>query len=471
MVAPRLRALRCLLLLSAFVIFAAPAAGQDDPPGAYRASTPEPGPIETVMLEYINRCRANPAAEGERTFEDRNIPDTVDRAMYRREMSELSPAPPLVFDLRLIKASRWHSYYQTLHGQGHSEEAGKQGFTGASPGARIEAAGLRAGSGENVFLGQKDPWYCHLGFVVDWGTGPGGMQPARGHRRNIMDPEFRLAGVGAVPYEGDTQFATTHNLATARERFVGGVVLQDKNRNRFYDIGEGIGGVKLAVGEEQMASWFAGAFTLAIPTSDSLLVVELDGKRYAAMLPAGEENLKFDVFTSDLPLFARATALLAAYEKLETAGSETAKLGAAIDLHLAVQGTLVEESLLPRIEEITGEVRRQMEADRSEVELAVATAPLAAAQERVRAAVNTYGRTKARPWFAEAAMCLEIREGYEQMLKVRESSGSLSDSALRRMLSRQMETYGRITDPAWRVAALEWGKKTAALAPAPAGTQ
>src|SRR6185436_10265702 len=88
------------------------AAEETDPPGAYKAPSPDPSPVETLMLEYINRCRANPAEDGPRCAADKAVPSSVDLKMFVREMAEGKSAPPVVFDLKLLKAARWHCHYQ-----------------------------------------------------------------------------------------------------------------------------------------------------------------------------------------------------------------------------------------------------------------------------------------------------------------------------------------------------------------------
>ena len=40
------------------------ARGAEDPPGAYKADSPEPTALETLTLEYLNRCRSDPAEDG-----------------------------------------------------------------------------------------------------------------------------------------------------------------------------------------------------------------------------------------------------------------------------------------------------------------------------------------------------------------------------------------------------------------------
>ena len=163
-----------------------------DPPGAYKADSPEPTPLETLMLEYINRCRANPGEDGLRVAQSPGIPPSVDLNMFKREMSLAKPAPPLVFDLLLLKAARWHSYYLVCNEAVHEEVPGKQGYTAKQPWDRTALAGFPGGAvGENCGQKGKNPWFCHCGFVVDWSppAGPGGMQPKRGHRNGILNPE------------------------------------------------------------------------------------------------------------------------------------------------------------------------------------------------------------------------------------------------------------------------------------------
>ena len=234
--------------------------------GGYQPPSPEPTPWETLILEYINRCRANPAADAERCIATKRVPGSVDVDMFRREMNAEKPAPPMFFDLSLLKAARAHSYYQIVNEQTHTETEGKPGFTGVTPSDRVRAAGFTGGSAENIFRDARDPWYSHAGFVVDWGEGPGGMQPGRGHRRNILNPSYRVAGCGAVAHQGTKTFAVTHNFSTIRKRLAGGVIIRDVNRNGFYDLGEGVGGVTISVGDEKLKSWSSGAYAIEIPT-------------------------------------------------------------------------------------------------------------------------------------------------------------------------------------------------------------
>jgi hypothetical protein len=435
-----------------------------DPPGAYRAPAPDPSPVETLMLEYINRCRANPAADGLRCAQDKAVPSTVDLAMFKQEMAEAKSAPPLVFDLRLLKAARWHCDYQIHNGQGHVETKGQRGFTGETPSDRVALAGLPGGVAENAFVGPHDPWHCHLGYVVDWGAGgAGGMQAERGHRRNILNPDYRLAGVGAVPYEDGKKFACTHNFAGSSQRFVGGVVINDRNRNRFYDLGEGVEGIAISTGEQKTKSWYSGAFTLVVERDAAKLITELDGKRYAALLPEGDDNVKFDIYVSDIAAFNRATVLLESLQKIPAGEANNARrLGPEVDLYLGTQGTLIDDAIIDEIQKLVVPIRTRIDDDMNVVRKAVADESVEKARQAASLAARKYARTKISTWFSDAVICIDIKDGYVRMAELAKS-GRVPESVLSRIVKKQLAQFRQLTTPEWQQASQQWGAKTANL--------
>lgn len=123
-----------------------------------------------------------------------------------------------------------------------------------SPWDRIAAAGYEySNAGENIYAYAKSVWHGHAGFEVDWGGSLGGMQDPRGHRDAIHNANFREIGVGVVTGTNNTvspaagpqlvtqDFGTRYsspNLGT-------GVAYYDLNANNFYDIGEGISGLRV----------------------------------------------------------------------------------------------------------------------------------------------------------------------------------------------------------------------------------
>ena len=459
-----------LFLLGSLASFASGFAQDvnNDPPGAYRAPAPDPSPVETLMLEYINRCRANPGEDGLRCAASDDVPDSVNLEMFKSEMFKGQPAPPLVFHLSLLKASRWHSHYQIHNGQGHSETAGLKGFTGATPSDRLRRAGFSSGASENVFVGPREPWYCHLGFVVDWGEGPGGMQPARGHRRNILSSRVRLAGVGAVPYESGSKFACTHNFANSNQRWLGGVIINDANRNRFYDIGEGVGDVPLASNQGKTKSWLSGAYALPIGNSDALLTVELDGTTYAGYLPDGAENVKFDIRTSDLASYKKSAQLLRMAQNIsDTKANRQRRLTALVGLLFATQHSLVEKDLIDDVKSLVSPVKTQLEEEMNQVRKAFTSVTTAEARAVALAAQRTYSRTQARLWFGDAVDCVKVKDGFDRLSALKQSGKPLSQSLVQRTLKSQYQTFLRAKTPEWKKAAYQWGAKTAELAKSP----
>ena len=160
-------------------------------PSAYQPPSPEPTPWETLILEYINRCRANPAADAELCITSKRVPGSVEVDMFRREMYAEKPAPPMVFDLSLLKAARAHSYYQILNDQTHTETEGKPGFYRSNalrPSARSGLFGRQRGEhfsrrpGSLVFA----RWICRR-----LGRGPG--RNAAGARSSTEHPQPQLS--------------------------------------------------------------------------------------------------------------------------------------------------------------------------------------------------------------------------------------------------------------------------------------
>lgn len=250
------------------------------PEGLTPYSIGNPTDEEQQYLEYINRARANPTAEGLRlaSTTDPEVLSAyaffgVDTNLMVSQFETLSPVPPVALNAKLINAARLHSGNMfTNEYQGHYET---NGATILSPGDRITAAGYTSWYtyGENVFAYSDSVYFGHAGFEVDWGSGPGGMQDPPGHRQSIHNGTFREVGIGIVdgthgpvgPQLVTEDFATT----TTDQPFITGVVYYDLNGNGFYDPGEGIGGVTVLV---PGSTYFAitassGGYTVPVTTN------------------------------------------------------------------------------------------------------------------------------------------------------------------------------------------------------------
>ncbi|MBF5044841.1 matrixin family metalloprotease [Aggregicoccus sp. 17bor-14] len=152
-----------------FVVRARDAAGNRDANTVVRSATtaqPTPTPtdpnaaFEDRVLELVNQARAAGATCGTTAY---------------------APAPALALDARLRTAARLHS--QDMADQNYFSHTS---LDGRSPGDRMAAAGYTGGTwGENIAAGQTTPESVMQGWMA-----------SAGHCTNIMNPNYRLIGVG-----------------------------------------------------------------------------------------------------------------------------------------------------------------------------------------------------------------------------------------------------------------------------------
>lgn len=214
---------------------------------------------EQAYVELINRARFDPKAEGRRLVETQD-PDVLDA--YRslnvdldwvlnapeEGFNHLPVAGVLVPNAALTKAARRHTQDMFDNNfQGHG------GSDGSEPGDRARDAGYNklAALGENVYVKADSVFHGHAAFNVDWGNELRGIQNPPGHRLAIHDLAFQEIGVGVIngsregvgPQLVTQEFGTRHDITP----FVTGVAYYDLNGNRFYDSGEGLGGIRVDV--------------------------------------------------------------------------------------------------------------------------------------------------------------------------------------------------------------------------------
>lgn len=370
----------------------------------YQAPSPEPTAEETLILEFINRCRADPKAEAERMAPAGAEPnlrtsEKVDFAMFRAEMAAIKPSLPLVFDLRLLEAARKHSHYMTRHGQSHDEDPAKPGFTGRSPSDRAKAAGYNGGTGENAFAQVSDPWGSHLGFIIDWGPGgTGGMQPGRGHRANITDASYTLVGPGAVANGGN--LSVTHLFGSDGKRYAGGVVYIDKDRDAWYGLGEGRGGVTVEAGGQRVVTWGSGAYAIEIPAGAGTLTLRAGEVSVTRPIPAAPGNIKIDWIIPQERDLAAADKLLAAVDAVKDPASSAARK-TRVALLIGAEGLALDEARAVRVKALTAELATALAADRAAVREALAGEPKAL-KKAIDVHKKSWKGTAAANWFAEA---------------------------------------------------------------------
>jgi hypothetical protein len=165
--------------------------------------------------------------------------------------------------------------------QEHEERDPATGAVINTTSSRLLGTGypLSAG-GESVYAYAKSPLEGHASFEVDWGYGDGGVQRPPGHRNSNHDGAFRELGVGvvrgtrsrvipAVTHIDGTNVVITPAVTNTvgpslvtldfgsradLQPMVTGVVYYDFNTNGFYDVDEGVPGVRV---EGPTSGWFA----------------------------------------------------------------------------------------------------------------------------------------------------------------------------------------------------------------------
>jgi hypothetical protein len=402
----------CLAILLVLALAGPPPAPQGK--GAYEAPDREPTPEETLILEYMNRFRANPAAETDIIAPPDKSGGGVDWKMFRDEMKQLKPMPPLVFNLDLLDAARKHSYYMVHNGLSHDEIPGKVGFYGTGPAERLKLSGFKGGAwAENAFAGSGGPWDSHEGFIVDAGAGPGGMQPTRGHRKNMMSGH-REVGPGGVP--NGKGLSVTHDFGSRDVRMAGGVIYVDANGNSFYDIGEGIGQVTISSSDGgSVATWKSGAYELDLKgQKEVVLTATWGGERFSKAFPAGKDNVKFDwIIPKEIPLKAADKLIEAAKKAKDTAG----EFPALITLYLGTKSLYLDGDRSRRVKELTQEAGALLELAQSAVLDALKDPEVGALKKVVEEERKPFRGTEADAWFQDAETIGKLKRGLANFQK------------------------------------------------------
>jgi hypothetical protein len=294
----------------------------------------DPSDEEQMLLEYINYARANPPAEAIRLRDTTEVNTVaayaglgVDKDLMVSQISALPACPPVAFDYRLTNAARFHNNEQLIAGsQGHEGSGG--------PGARVTREGYGYSAlGENAFGTVHNPSHGHAGFEVDWGMPGdpfhpvvGGMQTPPRHRNIIHSCFYKEVGIGfLVGTNGNVGPALiTQDFATRSGPlfFITGVAYYDLNGNNFYDMGEGIGNVRVTV--DDVPNYYAtttrsGGYTIPIYLTDPLITsnvthatVTFSGTNLSQIITvniSNRQNVKVDFKPTYAPTVSGPAAL------------------------------------------------------------------------------------------------------------------------------------------------------------------
>lgn len=230
--------------------------------------TGDPTADEILMLEFINRARANANAEAARlaSTTDPDVANAVaffnvDFNMMSSQFAALAQTTqPLAMNARLLAAARLHSRDMLDNVfQGHSSSANPPApnMPYDNLANRLSRQGYPySTAAENVFSYAENPWHGHAGFNIDWGNGPGGMQSPAGHRLAIHNAVYREVGIGVIAGSKTSGLTTVGPLLVTQnfgaqtgggQALVTGVAFLDGDADGFYDPSEGIANVRVEV--------------------------------------------------------------------------------------------------------------------------------------------------------------------------------------------------------------------------------
>lgn len=105
-------------------------------------------------------------------------------------MYEQSPRPPLKPSKELTQAARDHAETQVV-----TDQLGHKGVDGSTPAERMQNYGIFMATAENIFYCVDTARNTVVKFLIDDGV------DSRGHRKNIMNKRYNIAGVGYAECE------------------------------------------------------------------------------------------------------------------------------------------------------------------------------------------------------------------------------------------------------------------------------
>ncbi|WP_269932280.1 CAP domain-containing protein [Aminobacter sp. HY435] len=209
-------------------------------------------------------------------------------------------AQPLAFDNDLSEAAENHDRWMLS-----ADVFSHTGSGGTSPTTRMKAAGYTlSGSwatGENIaWATTRAP----TGYADEVKLLHTNLMNSSGHRANILNPNFREVGLGfeVGDYKGRSSAFVTENFAkTGTDLFLTGVAFDDKDGDRFYDPGEGLGAVtvtaKNAAGQTfKTTTTAAGGYDLAL--KPGTYTITFSGANIATSTQTatiGTKNIKKDL--------------------------------------------------------------------------------------------------------------------------------------------------------------------------------
>ena len=274
---------------------------------------------EQLFLELVNRARLDPLAEAARQGVDLNAGLAAGQIGGGAKQVL---APDALLDLAATRHAQWMLAVDAFSHVGDG---------GATVEDRVRASGFALGG--TWLVGENLAWSGSTGGISADAMATQHMRQlflSAGHRANMLNGSFRETGIAqeiGVFTAGGTDFNAsmlTQKFALSNGRqFITGVVIDDRDGDRFYDIGEGIGGAGIATAGGSTTTGAAGGYALAVASGAAVgVTLTLDGIARQVSVDTRPGNVKLD-------LMADGTILTSGHLTLGTGATDAAVLGVA----------------------------------------------------------------------------------------------------------------------------------------------
>ncbi|MBD3666123.1 CAP domain-containing protein [Sulfitobacter aestuariivivens] len=242
---------------------------------------------EQLMIELVNRARLDPLGEAQRLgFSEQEIAQMGLPSGSAAALAGIS---------QLQAAAEAHSGWML-----QTDTFSHEGAGGSRAGDRIADAGY-------VFAGGY-AWGENIGYRASSGTIDAtsatynlhrGLFDSTGHRNNMLNDNFAEIGLGlqAGDYLGYSTVMVTQNFATTASRtFLTGVAYNDGDNDDFYSVGEGVGGIRFAIGAQFATTASAGGYAMEF-NGMGWQNVSITGAGVSMLVQVrfGGENVKLDL--------------------------------------------------------------------------------------------------------------------------------------------------------------------------------
>lgn len=150
--------------------------------------------IEVEVVEELNRARTNPSGYADLialrvdSYDGKEGRRAIREAI--RVLRRTEPVPPLIYSNEVSLAARDH-----VRDQGRTGRTGHEGSDGSGPFSRIRRYVDTSGAAENISYGLLSARDIVVELLIDDGV------LSRGHRTNILNPNYSYVGVATGPHE------------------------------------------------------------------------------------------------------------------------------------------------------------------------------------------------------------------------------------------------------------------------------